>query len=155
MALGLTLSGGPGRAESLCCGWRGGFQHWLSCCRTNCGNLDTGVPNRVHQSFTAREYINYKQTRPLVLVEQHGDQRDTMETHLLLQPSSPSSGRAARGAAGLAPSVTRHPPPVVLRNQYRVEITYCYLDHLLFCPLMNYGSPHNIKSTISIAFANH
>ena len=57
------------------------------------GNLDTGAPNRVHQSFTAREDINYKQIRPLVLVEQHGDQRDTMEMRLLLQPCSPSSGR--------------------------------------------------------------
>ena len=56
------------------------------------GNLDTGAPNREHQSFTAREDINYKQIRPLVLVEQHGDQRDTMETRLLLQPCSPSSG---------------------------------------------------------------
>ena len=121
-----------------------------------CGNLDTGVPNRVHQSFTAREYINYKQIRPLVLVEQHGDQRDTMEEHLLLQPGSPSSsGQAAGEPLAFVPSVTRHSPPVVLRNQYGAEITYCYLDHLLFCPLMNYGSPHNIKSTISIAFANH
>lgn len=30
------------------------------------GNLDTRVPNRYHQSFIAREYINYKQICPLV-----------------------------------------------------------------------------------------
>lgn len=35
------------------------------------------------------------------------------------------------------------------------EITYHYLCYLLFCPLINYESLHNIKSTISIAFANH
>lgn len=37
----------------------------------------------------------------------------------------------------------------------RAEITYRYLCYLLFCPLINYESVHNIKSTISIAFANH
>lgn len=111
-ALGLTLSGCPGRAESLCWGWRGGFQHWLSCCRTNCGNLDTGVPNRVHQSFTAREYINYKQTRPLV--EQHGNQRDTMETRLLLQPSSPSFGRAAQPGSRRPVLRLSHDTPLLL-----------------------------------------
>lgn len=78
-----------------------------------CGNLDTGVPNRVHQSFTAREYINYKQIRPLVLVEQHGDQRDTMEEHLLLQPGSPrSSGQAAGKPWPLFP--LSHDTPLLL-----------------------------------------
>lgn len=60
-----------------------------------------------------------------------------------------------REPSALVPSVTVHFPPVVLSHQYGAEITYCYLYYLLFCPLINYGSPHNIKSTISIAFANH
>lgn len=92
------------------------------------------------------------------LVEQHDDQRDTIEMYLLLQPATPPARAVlmdGREPSALVPSVTIHFPPVVLSHQYGPAITYCYLYYLLFCPLINYGSPHNIKSTISIAFANH
>ena len=106
VALGLMLGLCPaqpsGRGPSAVDGG-GRFHRRLSQYKLS-GNLDTRVSNRVHRSFIAREYINYKQICPLVLVEQHDDQRDTIEMYLLLQPllsQHRAALRAGQGAVSL------------------------------------------------------